>query len=260
MRTGPMTNIKTRRTSGFSMVELLIAVIIIGILVTIIVPVLTNRAADARIAAAKADMEAIAAAQSQVAIDTGYIVRLHVLDDSGAIGDDVGSDDPADVVDAIGDEEFNNGSNPDYIFLDAKTGVPVITGDVLFDRVKNNPEQFGWKGPYLSIQKKLNPIDDPPPPLVPWSYGAPLDPWGNPYFLFVAGPQRAGTGDPSGGFIDEWAIAPGAVSANFNYGAYTAIPAQQFDRNTLLSLGPNGAPGDGVTNILGTGDDLVRAF
>ena len=55
-----MKNKNLRRQSGFTMVELLIAIIIIGILVAIIVPVLSNRASDARIAAAKADLEAIA--------------------------------------------------------------------------------------------------------------------------------------------------------------------------------------------------------
>lgn len=83
-----MRNIQSNR-SGFTLIELLIAVIIISILVTIIVPVISNRAADARLAAAKSDLEAIANAQSQVALDTGYLTRLHVLDDSG---DPVGTD------------------------------------------------------------------------------------------------------------------------------------------------------------------------
>lgn len=254
-----MTNLQMRRSSGFSMVELLIAVIIIGILVTIIVPVLTNRAADARIAAAQADMEAIANAQSQVAIDTGYIVRLHVLDDSGAVGDGLGSHELGDVVDSIRDEDLNlSASNPEFIFLDAKTGVPLVNQDSnLFPRVEANPDSIGWKGPYLSFQRKLDPES---PPAFAWTYGTPLDPWGNPYFLFVGGPARANTTDPSGGFIDEQGITPGDTSDNFNYGGFAGVTAQQFDRNTILSLGPNGAPGDGTTLILGTGDDLVRAF
>lgn len=254
-----MTHINNRRTSGFSMVELLIAVIIIGILVTIIVPVLTNRAADARIAAAKADLEALANAQSQVAIDTGYIVRLHVLDDSGAVGDNLGSQDPLDVIDSIRDEEFNNANQPQFIFLDAKTGIPLANGVALYTRVKESPEQFGWRGPYLAVQKKLNPIDSPPPLTIPWTYGSPIDPWGNPYFLFVGG-QEVGGAMAQGGWINETNINPGGTpSATFTYGG-VSVDATRFDRNTLLSLGPNGLPGDGTTLILGTGDDIVRAF
>jgi general secretion pathway protein G len=256
-----MTKIQARRTSGFSMVELLIAVIIIGILVTIIVPVLTNRAADARLAAAKADLEALAAAESQVAIDTGYIVRLHVLDDSGAVGDGLGSDDPNDVVDSIRDEDqialFTD--QPDRIFLDAKTGV--VLPNNLFIRAKADPESFGWRGPYLSIQKKLSPKN--PPPATPWTYGTPLDPWGNPYFLFVGGEASSNTNPAQGGWINETQIGTGAPTSPFNY-AGASVPATNFDRNTILSLGPNGLPGDGTGiapgGLLGAGDDLARAF
>jgi len=259
-----MTNLQSRRSRGFSMVELLIAVIIIGILVTIIVPVLTNRAADARIAAAKADMEAIAAAESQVAIDTGYVVRFHVLDDSSAMGDGVGSDNVADTIDSIRDEEFNNAASPKYIFLDAKTGVPLQNGQNLFDtKIKNDPEAFGWRGPYLSFQRKYS-TKNPPPPGLPWTYGSPLDPWGNPYFLFVAGREVSGStgvGNPNAGWIDEVALPiNGNVPTQFTYGG-ASQPANLFDRNTILSLGPNGLPGDGTPGaLLGTGDDLVRAF
>lgn len=241
-----------RRTSGFTMVELLIAIIIIGILVAIIVPVLSNRASDARIAAAQADMEAIANGQSQVALDTGYIVRLHVLDDSGAPTDNRGSDDINDVVDTIVDEHLNvtNNGRPDYIFLDAKTGA--FLPNNLYARVQANPEQFGWRGPYLNYQRKITPTS---PPVEPWTFGSPLDPWGNPYFLFVAGVELSGASS-NGAWVDERA---GDLSTNFNYGGF-AVQADRFDRNTLLSLGPDGAPGAGGTTDLGTGDDLVRAF
>ncbi len=258
-----MTYTTNRRIRGFTMVELLIAIIIIGILVAIIVPVLSNRAADARLAAAQADMEAIANAQSQVAIDTGYIVRLHVLDDSGAVGDGIGSNNPLDVVDSIRDEDFNAGAgNNDQIFLDAKSGIFLPTN--LFTRidVDGGPAKFGWNGPYVNFQRKLKPTN--PPTALPanyeWTYGSPLDPWGAPYFLFVAGESAASGGTAVGGWIDE---KTGDINPTFNYGG-GAADATNFDRMTLLSLGPNGQPGDGSGaapgGLLGSGDDLVRAF
>lgn len=255
-----MTYTANGRTRGFTMVELLIAIIIIGILVAIIVPVLTNRAADARLAAAQADMEAIANAQSQVAIDTGYIVRLHVLDDSGAVGDGRGSDDPLDVVDSIRDEDNNlSAGNSDQIFLDAKTGVFLPPSLFVRIDVDGGPEKFGWRGPYVTFQRKTDP-ENPFPVGFNWVYGAPLDPWGAPYFLFVAGQSLTTGATAVGGWIDE---NLGDINPNFNYGGVTA-DARNFDRMTLLSLGPNGLPGDGSAvapgNLLGAGDDLIRAF
>jgi len=241
------------------MVELLIAIIIIGILVTIIVPVLSNRAADARLAAAKADMESIANAESQVAIDTGYITRFHVLDDSGAVGDNLGSDDVNDAIDTIRDEQFNNPTLPGrFVFLDPKTGT-VNQNLALYNRIENgDPKQVGWNGPYLSFQNKIKLTATPL--TIPWTYGSPLDPWGNPYFLFVGGESVNSAAPAQGGWIDEMAPVSAQPSPTFNYGG-VSFDATNFDRNTILSLGPNGLPGDGtVTAILGTGDDLVRAF
>ncbi len=251
MKTKTMTKTKAGRSSGFTMVELLIAIIIIGILVAIIVPVLSNRAADARIAAAKADMEAIANAESQVALDTGYLVRLHVLDDSGAASDGFGSDDGADVVDTIRDEIFNNAGNPDLIFLDAKTGI--LLPPNLFQRVEADPEGFGWRGPYVNYQRRLKP---PTLPAFPWTYGSPLDPWGNPYFLFVAGEDLNSGTSSNGLWVNE---VTGTLDPTFGYGGFTA-DARVFDRPTLVSLGPNSQPGDAANPVLGAGDDLVRAF
>lgn len=236
------------------MVELLIAIIIIGILVTIIVPVLSNRAADARIAAAKADMEAIANAESQVALDTGYIARLHVLDDSAAPTDGLAPDDLNDVVDTVVDEINNNAGRPDQLFLDAKTGV--ILPATLYTKLIANPDQFGWRGPYLTYHNKLKftgvvPVDS-------WTYGSPLDPWGNPYFLFVAGQDITTGGTSNGAWLNE---RTGQLEQTFTYfSALGPVSARNFDRNTILSLGPDGVPGTLANPVLGTGDDLVRAF
>ena len=260
MKAKTMKNLNLRRNyGGFTMVELLIAIVIIGILTAIIVPVLSNRAADARIAAAKADMEAIANAQSQAALDTGYIYRLHVLDDSGAVGDGVGNGAATEVVDSIRDEDVHtDASQPYRIFLDAKTGIvlPDPAATTMFNRVENNPENFGWRGPYVNYHRKLSLTASAAGS--DWVSGAPLDPWGNPYFLFVGG-LSDGTGN-TGGWIDERAISGnGEPSATFTYQG-SSSDATGFDRHTLLSLGPDGLPGSATNPTLGSGDDLIRAF
>ena len=263
-----MTNKMTRRASGFTMVELLIAIVIIGILVTIIVPVLSNRASEARIAAAKADMEAIANAESQIALDTGYIVRFHVIDDSGAVGDNIPSNDFDDVIDSIRDEDLGTGvgapGNPAQIFLDAKTGA-FMPANIFNNRIDQDggPDAFGWRGPYANFQRKLKQTDPPMTfaPNMEWVFGAPLDPWGNPYFLFVGGESSSSTAPANGGWVNE---ITGQLEGTFTYGGGTGVPADRFDRHTIISLGPNGLPGDGTGiapgGLLGAGDDLMRAF
>src|SRR5690606_4016208 len=109
-----------------------------------------------------------------------YVVRLHELDDSGARGDGIGSLDPDDVVDSLEDEQLNNSGLPTQVFLDAKTGL--FLPATIWDRAVADAEQFGWRGPYVNFHRKYK--NDGLTPIV-WVGGAPLDPWGNPYFLFV---------------------------------------------------------------------------
>ena len=75
---------------GFSIIELLIAIIIIGILVAVIVPRLATRSELARQRAAKSDLEHIRNAEEHAGIDTGYYYRLYVLDDNPR-GDGIGT-------------------------------------------------------------------------------------------------------------------------------------------------------------------------
>ena len=71
----------TRTNKAFSIIELLVAMIILGILVAIIVPVLASRTEQARLRKAEADLERIQNALETASIDTGYYYRIHVLDD-----------------------------------------------------------------------------------------------------------------------------------------------------------------------------------
>ncbi|MGI8906587.1 MAG: prepilin-type N-terminal cleavage/methylation domain-containing protein [Candidatus Sumerlaeaceae bacterium] len=251
--------IRSRR-HGFTLLELLIAVIIIGILVAIIVPVLSSRANEARHTAALKDLESIASAEEHVAIDTGYFVRLYVLDDTrggDGIPNNTYTGTTQDRIDGIRDEGIHaNAANPLQIFFDTgnyTNSDGTLLGSNVYVRAVQNETTFGWNGPYLNVTKK---VGGPAPAGVtpPWSvynpeiasYGIPLDPWGQPYQFFNRQgrfEENPNSTSPEGQFDNE------------------ANVSLVFDRPTVLSTGPNGLPGDGTTNApYGTGDDLYKQF
>lgn len=229
---------------GFTIIELLISVIIIAILVAIIIPVLSNRAADARLAAARQDLEAIQTAQQHAAIDTGYFYRLYVLDDVRG-GDGISPENAGDVIDGVRDE----GLRSTNLFIDTASGIflnPTTAGDK-FTLLSNNETNFNWNGPYVNYAKKVKPeIPLPNGNGENFPAGMPLDPWGYPYLFFTRE-----------GLVYE---PDGRIESN----TYLGQPTKVFDRPTILSLGPNSAPGDGTGTGpeagFGRGDDIFRQF
>ncbi len=239
-----MTLLRRRAGSaGFTIIELLIAVIIIGILVAIIVPILANRASDARLAAARTDLDALMTAQQHAAIDTGYFYRLYVLDDVRD-GDGVSPDVNQDVVDGVDDEQLRTAGNPRSLFILTSTGemLDATTANQKYQSMIDNETNFNWNGPYVNIAKKSKPTIDQPPA------GMPLDPWGQPYMLFTI---KGWMHEPDGYIATTWTDGTSALA---------------FDRPTVLSRGPDGSPGDGSRPIgdperqFGKGDDLFRQF
>jgi prepilin-type N-terminal cleavage/methylation domain-containing protein len=232
-----------RRPGGFTIVELLIAVIIIGILVAVIIPIYVNRAEDARIATAQADMDAISTAQQHAAIDTGYFYRVFVLDDVSG-GDSVSPDNNTDVVDGIVDERLrNDAGNMPNIFIDTKFGTLLTNGSVIYDRLINSETSFNWNGPYINVARKSGPKFGRP---LNVPYSTPIDPWGNPYLLFT---REGLMNDVTGLLVTSYSTGTGTYNA------------QVFDRPTILSMGANGVPGTGAAGSrFGEGDDLYRQF
>jgi type II secretory pathway pseudopilin PulG len=232
--------------SGFTTIELIISVIIIGILGAIIVPVYVTRADEARLSAAQQDLEALQTAQQHAAIDTGYFYRLYVLDDDSG-GDNIPSSNlTADRVDGIRDEALRTDVvNPKLLFIDTKTGTFLAGGAAIFDRMAQNETAFNWNGPYVKFARKVglkNPVANLPA-------GTPLDPWGNPYLFFT-----------KEGLVND---RDGVISTTYTGLDGNTYNAVRFDRPTILSLGPNGVPGNGAGSaepLFGQGDDLYRQF
>lgn len=247
----------TQRKRGFSILELLIAVIIIGILAAILIPIIASRSQSARIASANSDIERLGGALEQMAIDTGYYGRLHLLNDiSGATNALLKSNPDGTIYDntanlLTGGNYFDNISNNLFIestgtnigdFVNAGSNV------LLIDKLINNETEFNWNGPYINWQKDTNSYAS-------WGTaapdGLPDDPWGNNYLFFT---REGLVLEPEGQIVTNITFP----LSNLNGGAVQKCDV--FDRVTILSLGPNGVPGDGGVTELGTGDDIFRQF
>lgn len=229
---------------GFSTVELLIAVIILGVLVLIIVPRLATRTELARQKAALADLENIQNALERSAIDTGYCYRLYVLDDTKG-GDGIGFGGVDDRIDGVRDEQFNTvAQNQRQIFIDIEEGDFKANYVDLYNLLATNETNFGWNGPYINWNRdRVDAQGNPSAPRPNNADDIPDDPWGKNYLFFT---KRGLVLEPNG-IIEQ--------------GTYLGSNTVVFDRMTLLSLGPNGLPGDGTAGArFGTGDDLLRQF
>ncbi|MDK2971242.1 MAG: ral secretion pathway protein [Candidatus Sumerlaeota bacterium] len=252
---------KIARTRGFSIIELLVAIIIIGILAAILIPIVANRSDQARRARAESDLERIGDALERAAIDTAFYPRLFMLDDTSASGltttGAFNRDTSADpVVDA---RKFNNvgmyggatsHQNTNQLFIDPATGDLVTTaqGFILRTQMETNETEFNWNGPYITFQDDSNFYQGDTTALPDQ---IPDDPWGNNYLLFTR----------NGLVLEPEGVLQSSGTAYMPPNTVGAIlaPVDVFDRLTIVSLGPNGLPGDGsVGAIPGTGDDLVR--
>ncbi len=246
MKTRPQLPTTGRRGAGFTIVELLIAVIIIGILVAIIIPIYVNRAESARESACLQDLDSLQTAEQHAGIDTGYFYRLFMLDDVKG-GDGIApSNLTLDVTDGVRDEILRTdaGNLPNF-FLDLENGLILTNGSAIFTRMNTSETTFNWNGPYLNVSRKTGLKFN----LAGYPAGLPVDPWGNPYLLFT-----------KEGMVDE-RVGNGNGTVTTTYSDATgSYSTRVFDRPTVLSLGPNGIPGDGPGTNFGQGDDKFRQF
>jgi prepilin-type N-terminal cleavage/methylation domain-containing protein len=257
-----MTRFRQRRpraAKGFTIIELLIAIIIIGVIVAIAVPIIASRADQARIASAKSDLRNIAAAMDTVAIDTGYYPRMFLLDDA-LVGDGEPFQYPNNVNDRFdGIDEYvtipgNFYQALDQLFIIPATGdlVAPAVGAQLLQDLQDDPQKFNWNGPFITWNLDRN-LYTALGATIPEPDGLPDDPWGNNYLLFT---KLGLMIEPEGEL---------ALNATFpddrpptNGGP---IDCEVFGRFALVSLGPDGVPGSPpATDIPGEGDDLVYLF
>lgn len=247
---------------GFTIVEMAVVVLIIGILVTIMVPVLTRRSAEAKVSVAKMDLQQLGDAEERAHTDTGYMYRLDVLND-GPKYDYVANTASNNVIQGIMDnaitiDNLYGGGAPFTIFISLDTQSFPANQLAQFNRLLRDETSFGWNGPYMNFTTDANYND--------W----PDDPWGNDYLLFtingVIYPPTDGTRltiqEQGWQFRTEGPPVQAHVSAGGTT-VYSYRAAYLFDRPTLLSLGPNGLPGNGTTDATdgyGKGDDIFYKF
>ena len=254
-----------RRQSGFSIIELLVSIIIIGILVAVLVPIIASRTEHARQARVQADLQNLGEQEERVAVDTGYYVRLFALNDV-TVGDGVSFNRgfTTDRADGLTDYQItqsfyqfpSTGSNQNGLFIDSTNGLyAALDRSDYIGRLRAGESKYDgtvtWNGPYINWQKDNNLYNSSIAP-----DGTPDDPWGNNYLLFT---RQGMIREPQGDIIT--ATAP-AAGGGWNVGGGYACDI--FDRPMVVSVGPNGLPGNGVVGSpdgeFGKGDDYIRAF
>lgn len=233
---------RMRSLRAVTLTELLVVLAIVTLLATLAVPVFISQMQRARVATAQAEVRAIAEAEQAVAIQHGFFVPIHILDNipdrasgssvggSGTDRDDfenqtsIGSHYVIDATRSLEEQVLNGGGTTPQIPL-------TRTGDGRVARMVQT-----WQGPFLNPKRVW---------YVGQTAGIPtsgdlhqdlvLDPWGNPY-RFYSDLGYVGTAGPS-------TVSNETITLGMDDGRQSTQEVDRFDRFAIVSYGPDGVTG-----------------
>jgi len=247
----------TTHPKGFTAIEIAMVASVIAILALLILPLFRSRSEEAKLTAARDELQSLAKALLLTEADTGHFYRTQDLDNGPTASDASGI-----IRTDIDVPIVYSGVNPDL------TDVPWVTlttqqRNRLIPAVGNTNQIVGssvWRGPYISFQKS-----------VPYSFLKAANPE---LFVDLGGPMYDVTGArsfpyPGGGVID----APADRIPVDPWGApylFINLSETGYGPRLLYSMGPNGLPGDNTPPYLyssyrtggdlGLGDDMEYIF
>lgn len=245
-----MRAIKKTALAGVTLTELIVVLAIVSLLATLAVPVVINRAREARIAVARSEVQSLAQGEEICGIEHGFYVPLQMLDNIPYVQTGRDGSRTDDIVNDI------NGNYVELISVDINSAQQIANGQPQLDtgQAVSDTLETDWKGPFTQPQRVFKFPGAAPSPQVE-RFDHPLDPWGNAYRLYspegIVG-SSVGT-NPSG--------AP-ATNGDMNIPSFSngnlSNVDDRFDRYAVVSFGPNGVS-DGI-NPGTDADDIVYLF
>jgi len=244
-----MRAIKKTALAGVTLTELIVVLAIVSLLATLAVPVVINRAREARIAVARSEVQSLAQGEEICGIEHGFYVPLQLLDNIPYVQTGRDAQRTDDIVNDINSgviRVINVDVNSAQQISAGQT--PIVSGSLLAITLESD-----WAGPFTQPQRVFNNNTAPSAGFERLDH--PLDPWGNAYRFYspegIIG-STSGT-NPSG----SPATFSDMDSTSFSNGLLTNSD-DRFDRYAVVSYGPDGVsdgPNPGTDS-----DDIIYLF